>query len=63
MWVSKHKKYDKMSFLSTLKELWKYLFMNFIADLFSLLYKEIVYNAILIVMNKFIKIIRYFSVK
>ena len=37
--------------------------MNFIADLFLLLYKEVIYNAILIVINKFIKMIRYFLVK
>ena len=63
MQTSRHKKYDKMSFLSTLKESWKHLFMNFITNLSSLLYREIVYDVILIVMNKFIKMIRYFFVK
>ena len=61
--MSRHKKYNKMSLLFTFKELWKHLFMNFITDLSLLLYREIVYNAILIVMNRFIKMIRYFSVK
>ena len=63
MWMFKHKKYNKISFLFTFKELWKHLFMNFIADLFLLLYKRVVYNVILIVMNRFIKMIKYFSVK
>ena len=63
MQTFKHKKYDKIFLLFTFKELWKYLFMNFIADLFSLLYREIIYNAILIVINRFIKIIKYFLIK
>ena len=63
MQAFKYKKYNKMSFLSTLKKSWKHLFMNFITDLSLSLYKKIIYNVILIVMNRFIKMIKYFFIK
>ena len=48
-----------MTFLFIFKKSWKKIIMNFVIDLSFNKRKEVVYNSILIVMNRYIKIIKY----
>ena len=60
--VLRHKLYKKLSFLSILKVSWKKIFMNFIIDLFLSKRDNVVYDLILIIINKYIKMIKYLSI-
>ena len=59
--ISHHKLYKELSSLLISKMSWKEIFMNFIIDLSSNKCEDIVYNAILVIINKCTKIIKYLS--
>ena len=60
--TSRHKSYKKLSFLFIFEVSWKEIFMNFIIDLFSSKRDRIVYNLILVIIDRCIKMIKYLSV-
>ena len=59
--VSRHKFYEELSSLFVPEVLWKEIFMNFIIDLSSSKRENVVYNAILLIVNKCTKMIKYLS--
>ena len=60
--VSRHKSYDELTFLSQSKESWQELFMNFIIDLSSSKRYDRVYDACLVIIDKYIKMIVYIAI-
>ena len=60
--VSRHKFYEKLSSLLIFKVLWKKIFMNFVIDLSSSKRDKIVYNSILMIVDKYTKMIKYLSI-
>ena len=60
--ILRHKFYKELSSLSVPKMSWKEIFMNFIIDLPSSKREGVVYDAILVIVDKCIKIIKYLSV-
>ena len=59
--VFKHKFYEKLNFLPVPEVPWKEIFMNFIIDFSSSKREDVVYDAILVIVNKCTKIIKYLS--
>ena len=59
--VSRHQFYKKLSFLFVPEVSWKEIFMNFIIDLSSSKSKDVVYDEILMIVDKCIKEIKYLS--
>ena len=57
--VSRYKFYKKLNFLSVSEVSWIEIFMNFIIDLPSSKRENVVYNAILVIINKCTKMIKY----
>ena len=57
--VSQHCSYSKMQVLSQSEELWREVTINFITDLSPIKCNRCVYNAILIIVNWYIKMICY----
>ena len=57
--VSQHHSYSEMQVLSQLKKLWKEVIMNFITDLSLSKCNRCIYNAILIIVNWYIKMTHY----
>ena len=57
--IKRYRFYNELRALFILKDLWKKITMNFITNLLSSKYKHCVYDAILIVVNRYIKIIVY----
>ena len=61
--TSRHKSYEKLSFLSISKFKWIDITMNFVTDLFeSKTWNETTYDSILVVINRLIKMIHYISI-
>ena len=60
--VPRHKFYKKLSSLPVPEVSWKEISMNFIIDLSSSKREDVVYNAILVIVNKCTKMIKYLSV-
>ena len=60
--VFHHKFYKELSSLSVLEVLRKEIFMNFIIDLPSSKRDNVVYNAIFVIVDKCIKLIKYLSI-
>ena len=60
--VFRHKSYKKLSFLFIFKVFWKEIFMNFIIDLSSSKRDKIVYNLILVIVDKCTKMIKCLSI-
>jgi hypothetical protein len=60
---TRHKSYELLQSLSILNDLRKDWIINFIIDLFSSKHREVVYDNILIVIDKFIKYARYISTR
>ncbi len=58
-----HLSYDELRLLSQLTNLWKEITMNFITDLSSSKWKEVVYDSILVIVNHYMKMTRYLSMK
>ena len=62
--TSRHKSYEKLSFLSISKFKWIDITMNFVTNLFeSKAWNETTYDAILIVVNRLTKMTHYISIK
>ena len=57
--ASRHKSYNELTFLFIFKKSWKKIIMNFVIDLSFNKRKEVVYDSILIIMNRYIKMIKY----
>ena len=60
--ASRHKLYNKLSFLSIFRSFWKKIIINFITNLLSNKRKKVVYNFIFVIVNRCIKIIKYISI-
>ena len=60
--VSRHKFYEELSSLSVPEVSWKEISMNFIIDLPSSKREGVVYDAILVIVNKCTKMIKYLSI-
>ena len=60
--VFKHKSFEKLSFLSVSEMSWKEIFMNFIIDLPSSKREDVVYDVILVIVDKCTKMIKYLTV-
>ena len=56
-----HKSYEEMNFLFMLEMSWKEIFMKFIIDLLSSKRENVVYDIILMIIDKCIKMIKYLS--
>src|SRR6266536_3887204 len=56
-----YKLYEKLMPLPQPKGIWKKILINFIINLSLSFYREIVYDAILVVINKYSKIIQFVS--
>ncbi len=63
MKMKRHLLYDKLKSLFQFTDLWKEITMNFITNLSSSKWKEIVYNSILMIVDHYIKMTRYLSTK
>ena len=61
MKTSRHKAYRTLTSLSMMKRSWFSIIMNFIMDLSSSTKNEQIYDFILVIMNWYIKMSRYFS--
>ena len=62
--MKRYRFYNKLRALSILKDLWKKIIINFITNLLLSKHKYCVYDAILIVVNRYIKITVYiFTIK
>ena len=57
--MKRHRFYDEIQSLLNLKNFWKEIFMNFITDLSLNKWKNNVYNTILMIINRYIKMIQY----
>ena len=60
--TSRYRFYDKLEFLFISFKSWKEIFINFVIKLSFNKYKSVVYNAILVIINRYIKIIKYLFV-
>ena len=60
--ASRHKSYNELTSLFIFKKSWKKIIMNFVIDLSFNKRKEVVYDSILIVVNLYIKMIKYIFV-
>ena len=60
--VSRYKLYKKLNSLLAFKKSWKEIIMNFITRLFSSKKRDVVYDLILIIIDRYIKMIKYISI-
>ncbi len=58
-----HLSYDELRLLLWFTDSWKEITMNFITDLSSSKWKEVVYNSILVIVDHYMKMTRYLSIK
>ena len=58
-----HQLYDELSMLSWFTDSWTEIIMNFITDLLSSKWKEVVYDSILMIVDCFIKMTCYLFIK
>ncbi len=58
-----HLSYDKLKSLSRFTNSWKEITMNFITNLSFSKWKEVVYDLILVIVNHYMKMTRYLSMK
>jgi hypothetical protein len=58
-----HLSYDELNMLSWSTDLWQEITMNFITDLLFNKWKKVIYDLILIIVDHYIKIICYLSIK
>ena len=61
--ISQHRLYDKLSLFFVSTRSWAKISMNFITKLFSSRYDDDIYNAILIIIDRFLKIMHYIFAK
>jgi hypothetical protein len=61
--LTRHKSYELLESLSVAEKSRRHWIMNFIIDLSSSRYRDLVYDAILIMIDRFIKYSRYISVR
>ena len=61
MKISCHKFYDELVLLLISQRIWNFIAMNFIVNLLSLNQQSWAYNIILVIINHYIKMTRYFS--
>ncbi len=61
--MKRHLSYDKLRLLLQLTNSWKEITMNFITDLSSSKWKEVVYDLILMIVDYYMKMTRYLSMK
>ena len=59
--ISRHKLYEELNSLSMFEISWKEIFINFIIDLSLSKRENVVYNAILVIVDKYTKMIKYLS--
>ena len=60
--ISRHKLYKKLSSLFAFKKSWKEIIMNFVTKLFSSKRRGVVYDFILMIIDRYIKMIKYVSI-
>ena len=60
--ISRHKLYEKLNLLFAFKKSWKEIIMNFIMKLSSNKKRDVVYDSILMIINRYIKMIKYISI-
>ena len=60
--ISRHKSYEKFKFLSVSNEFWKKIIMNFVTNLSSNKRRDIIYDFIFVMMNRYIKMTKYLSI-
>ncbi len=58
-----HLSYDELRSLSRFTDFWKEITMNFITDLSSSKWKEVMYDLILVIVDHYMKMMRYLSMK
>jgi len=58
-----HLSYDELKSFSRLTDSWKEIIMNFITDLSSSKWKEVMYDLILVIVNHYMKMTRYLFMK
>ncbi len=63
MKMKRHLLYDELRSLSQLTNSWKEITMNFITDLSPSKWKEVVYDLILMIVDHYMKMTRYLSMK
>jgi len=61
--MKRHLSYDKLKSLFQLTDSWKEITINFITDLSSSKWKEVVYDLILVIVNHYMKMMHYLSIK
>ncbi len=61
--MKRHLSYDELRSLSWLTDSWKEITMNFITDLSSSKWKEVVYDSILMIVNHYMKMMHYLFMK
>ena len=60
--ISRYKSYKKLNSLLALKKSWKEIIINFITRLFSSKRRDVVYDFILMIVDRYIKMIKYISI-
>ncbi len=63
MKMKHHLSYDELKSLFWLTDSWKEITMNFITDLSSSKWKEVVYDSILVIVDYYMKMMYYLSMK
>ncbi len=61
--IKRHLSYDELRLLLWFTDSWKEITMNFITDLSSSKWKEVVYDSILVIVDHYMKMTRYLSIK
>ncbi len=61
--MKRHLSYDELRSLSRFTDSWKEITMNFITDLSSSKWKEVVYDLILVIVNHYMKMMYYLFMK
>ena len=61
--MKRHLSYNKLKLLSRFTDSWKEITTNFITDLSSSKWKEVMYDLILVIVNYYMKMTRYLSMK
>jgi len=61
--IKRHLSYDELRSLFQSTDSWKEIIMNFITDLSSSKWKEIVYDSILVIVDCYMKMMRYLFMK
>ena len=61
MKISHHKFYNELVLLLIFQKVWNFIVMNFIMNLFSLNWQSWTYDVIFVIINYYIKMMKYFS--